>query len=75
MRRRVAEMVSQAGDGALTVEEILDADVSLPALGVTSLAYLRLIDAIEAEFGFDVELDGHLDTLDGLVAHLEGRQG
>jgi acyl carrier protein len=70
LRERVAALVSQASDGELTTAEILAADCSLTALGLTSLGYIRLIDAIENAFGFDIELDGSLDTLDGLVGHL-----
>ncbi|GIH81079.1 acyl carrier protein [Planobispora longispora] len=74
LRRRLAELVSGASDGGLDVEEIMAASGSLTALGVTSLAYLRLIDAVEEEFG--VELDGPavLDTLDGLAAHIADRR-
>ncbi|MBG0829768.1 acyl carrier protein [Planomonospora sp. ID67723] len=74
LRRRLAELVSRASDGDLGVEEIMAAPGSLTALGVTSLTYLRLIDAVEEEFG--VELDGPavLDTLDGLTAHIADRQ-
>ncbi|MGP3918216.1 phosphopantetheine-binding protein [Nonomuraea sp. 10N515B] len=70
LRERVAALVAQASDGELTTAEILAADCSLTALGLTSLGYIRLIDAIEDAFGFDVELNGSLDTLDGLVEHL-----
>ncbi|MCC5581183.1 MULTISPECIES: acyl carrier protein [Microtetraspora] len=71
LRERLAELVSQASDGELAVADILAADSGLPALGVTSLTYLRLIDAIESEFGCDIDLDGpFLDTLDGLADHL-----
>ncbi|GGS71607.1 hypothetical protein GCM10010156_33170 [Planobispora rosea] len=74
LRRRLAELLSRASDGDLGVEEIMSASGSLTALGVTSLTYLRLIDAVEEEFG--VELDGPavLDTLDGLAAHIADRQ-
>ncbi|MFI7703966.1 phosphopantetheine-binding protein [Nonomuraea sp. NPDC049480] len=70
LRERVAALVAQASDGELTTAEVLAAGCSLTALGLTSLGYIRLIDAIEDEFGFDVEIDGSLDTLDGLVDHL-----
>ncbi|MFI6737717.1 phosphopantetheine-binding protein [Nonomuraea sp. NPDC050451] len=70
LRERVAALVAQASDGELTTAEVLAADCSLTALGLTSLGYIRLIDAIEEAFGFDVEFDGGLDTLDGLVEHL-----
>ncbi len=74
LRERVAELVSTASGGDLAVAEILAADCSLPALGVTSLTYIRLIDAIEDEFGVDLDLvsdPSAIDTLDGLVAYVE----
>lgn len=74
LRERLAELISQACDGDPGVAEILAADRTLPALGVTSLAYLRLIDALEVEF--DIELDpdpASLDTLDGLARYIAER--
>ncbi|MEU4701660.1 acyl carrier protein [Nonomuraea dietziae] len=73
VRRRVAELVSRATDGELEVEEIMAADCSLTALGVGSLAFLRLIDALEEEYGVQIDLAapaGALDSLDEIVAHL-----
>ncbi|MEV4461208.1 phosphopantetheine-binding protein [Microbispora sp. NPDC004025] len=75
LRERVAELVSKASGGDLAVADILAADCSLPALGLTSIAYLRLIDLLETEFDCDVDLDGgHLNTLDGLVEHIAGQR-
>ncbi|RVX39030.1 phosphopantetheine binding protein [Nonomuraea polychroma] len=69
LKERVAALVAQASDGELTTAEVLAADCALTALGLTSLGHIRLIDAIEDEFGVDIELGG-LDTLDGLVGRL-----
>lgn len=77
MRERLAELIAEASGGEITVADILKADCSLPALGVTSLAYLRLIDAIEEELGVDIDLDEdpeRMDTLDGLVEYITERQ-
>ncbi|BFP54436.1 hypothetical protein SCMC78_42430 [Streptomyces sp. CMC78] len=73
LRARVAGLVSRATDGEVAEAELLAEGVSLTALGVTSLALLRLIDAVEEEFGIFLDLDGpfrFLDDLDGLVGHL-----
>ncbi|MEU4545894.1 acyl carrier protein [Nonomuraea dietziae] len=73
VRRRVAELVSRSTDGELGVEEIMAADCSLTALGVGSLAFLRLIDALEEEYDVQIDLaapTGALDSLDEIVAHL-----
>jgi acyl carrier protein len=61
LRERVAELVSTASGGDLAVADI------------HSLTYIRLIDAIEDEFGVDLDLvtdPGAIDTLDGLVAYI-----
>ncbi|MFJ1590951.1 phosphopantetheine-binding protein [Kitasatospora albolonga] len=81
LRTRVAGLVSGATDGEVTEAEILAGGGSLTALGVTSLAFLRLIDTVEEEFGIVLDLDGpfrFLDDLDGLVdqiAELGGGDG
>ncbi|XVQ87757.1 acyl carrier protein [Microbispora siamensis] len=74
IKKRLAELVAESSDGAVTADEVLAATVPLSALGVTSITMLRLIDAIESEFGveFDLSEDGMdlLDDLDRLAAHL-----
>lgn len=76
LRERLAELVSKASGGDLAAADVLAADCSLPALGLNSLAYLRLIDMVETEFDCDVDLDGgYLDTLDGLAGHIAAHTG
>jgi acyl carrier protein len=73
LRERLAAMIAAASDGEVAAGDILDPDASLRALGLSSLGYLRLIDAIETEFGVAVDLAGDpsaLDTVDGIVAQL-----
>jgi acyl carrier protein len=73
---RIAGMISTACDGRPTTEEIIGSDVSLSALGVTSLALLRLIDAVEEEFDVVLDLDGdaaYLDSFPLLVGHVDAR--
>ncbi|TQS26425.1 acyl carrier protein [Microbispora sp. KK1-11] len=74
IKERLAELVEESSDGAVTADEVLAATLPLSALGVTSITMLRLIDAIESEFGveFDLSEDGMslLDDLDRLAAHL-----
>jgi acyl carrier protein len=75
VRRRLAELVSAASDDLITADEALRATVPLTALGMSSLAQMRLIDAIEAEFGVQIDLAGDgvdlLDDLDALTAFLD----
>ncbi|WP_371796953.1 phosphopantetheine-binding protein [Streptomyces sp. NBC_01718] len=73
LRHRVAALVSRSSDGEVATEEILNAGGSLTAVGVTSLTFLRLIDALEEDFGIVLDLDGPvlmLDDFDDLVRHL-----
>jgi acyl carrier protein len=72
VRRRLAELIDEATEGGVGVAEALDGAASLTALGVDSLGLLRLVDAIEAEFGVEIDLgeSTRLGTLDGIVDHL-----
>lgn len=76
LRRQLAELIAGATDGDVPASAALRADAPLTALGVTSLATLRLVDAVEARYG--VALDPAdtvaLDSVDSLVDHL-ARQG
>ncbi|MEU3457361.1 acyl carrier protein [Micromonospora sp. NPDC006766] len=77
LRERIAELVSEATGGEVSAVDVL-AGASMIALGVDSLGLLRLVDAIELEYGVEIELNrpGHpLDTLDDLVALLAAAQG
>ncbi|MFI6321048.1 acyl carrier protein [Nonomuraea sp. NPDC050556] len=77
IKERLATLVAEASDNAVTAEEALAATVPLTALGLTSIGQMRLIDAIESEFGVEVDLTGDglalLDDLDGLAARLAAR--
>ncbi|BCJ62211.1 acyl carrier protein [Micromonospora endophytica] len=71
-RERIAELVAEATAGEVSAADVL-AGGSLVALGVDSLGLLRLVDAIELEYGVEVELNvagRPVDTLDDLVALL-----
>ncbi|MEW9550541.1 acyl carrier protein [Nonomuraea sp. NPDC050783] len=56
LERRLAELVAEASEGAVSAEAALAGEHSLSALGLTSLARIRLVDAIEDVFGVDVDL-------------------
>lgn len=57
-RRRVADMVGEASSGAVSPVDALAADASLFDLGLDSLGWLRLIDAVEIGYGVDLTLGG-----------------
>lgn len=83
LRERVATLIEQATGSTVPAASALASSVragstaaggpSLTALGMDSLGFLRLIDAIEDEYGVELDLGGQrasLDTLDGIVAGL-----
>ena len=75
LRHRLAELVVAACDGTVDTGQVLGAG-SLVLIGVGSLAQLRLIDAVEGEFGVPLDIDGDpsfLDSVDGLAAQLVAR--
>jgi acyl carrier protein len=69
LRGRLAEMVAKATDGEVEAAEVLAGQAKLADLGVTSLGYLRLIDAVESEFGVELDL-ASADSLDDLVDYV-----
>ncbi|HET6213619.1 MAG TPA: phosphopantetheine-binding protein [Micromonosporaceae bacterium] len=73
LRTQLANLLAEASDGDVSAEELLISEQSLAALGIGSLAYLRLIDAAESRFGVRLDLDddlSFLDSLDSLTKHL-----
>lgn len=69
VRQRLAGLISVACDGEVSAERIArDTETPLAALGVGSLARLRLIDAIEDEYALFVEADDIFEALETLSA-------
>ena len=69
LRPKLAELISVACDRELSARQVADAaDSALSALGIGSLALLRLIDGIEDEFGLCVDAAEIFDALDSLSA-------
>ncbi|MFI6813931.1 acyl carrier protein [Nonomuraea sp. NPDC050328] len=77
IKERLAELVAEASDHAVTAEEALKSGLPLTALGLTSIGQMRLVDAIEGEFGVEVDLTEQglelLDDLDRLAAFVSAR--
>jgi len=73
-RDRLATLVVVAWEGAFAAAEARAGGVRLSALGLTSLARMRLIDAVESEYGVEIDLGARgfqlVDDLDALTAHL-----
>jgi acyl carrier protein len=78
LRQALAAMIADASDGALTAADALAGTHALTALGLTSLARIRLIDAIEDTFAIDLDLEDDLSSfeyLDALASHLASLLG
>jgi acyl carrier protein len=77
LTRFLAEMLANASDGEVTTAEVLAAPLPFSALGVTSLAQLRLIDEIERTFDIAIDLAEDAGDLRALAAILRshGVQG
>jgi acyl carrier protein len=56
----LADMIADASDSEVSAQQALAADCSFAALGMTSLAEVRFIDAIEYEFGINIDPDSDL---------------
>lgn len=66
---RIAEMVREATDGAISP----DRTTPLSELGVDSLGWLRLLDALESAFGVEIDLGAaelRAATVDQLAARV-----
>jgi acyl carrier protein len=70
LAERTADLVVTASDGIVSREQALASGPTLTEQGLTSLAYLRLIDALETEFGVYIDLEDALNTVDSLVRHM-----
>jgi len=68
LRSRLAGMIADASDGEIAAESALAGGHSLAALGLTSLALVRLIDAIEDAFGVELDLGADLSSFDSVDA-------
>jgi acyl carrier protein len=73
VRQAIADMIAEASDGAVTAADALAGQHPLSALGLTSLARIRLIDAIEDTYAVDLDLESDLSSfeyVDVLAGHL-----
>ncbi|WP_214109318.1 acyl carrier protein [Acrocarpospora catenulata] len=73
IRARLADMIVEASGRELRAEDVLAGDHPLSALGLTSLARISLIDAVEDAFDCQIDLGGPLasfEYLDVLATHL-----
>ncbi|MEU1090247.1 phosphopantetheine-binding protein [Streptomyces sp. NPDC005576] len=73
-RARLAALIREAMDGQIGTTELLGSRATLTEVGVTSLGLLRLADALEEEFGVEVDLADpsfYRETVDTLAARVD----
>ncbi|MFI0942919.1 phosphopantetheine-binding protein [Streptomyces sp. NPDC021020] len=74
----LAGMTAEASDNAVTAAELLAAPgTPFVAMGLGSLAQLRLVDAVEGRYGvfLDLDQDDFLNNLQALATHLVADHG
>jgi acyl carrier protein len=77
-RARIVRIVLDSAEGDLTERDLATAEGSLPRVGYSSLAYIRMIDTVENEFGVYLdpeEIDGFAtidDLADLITRQLQG---
>jgi acyl carrier protein len=78
LRERVAELVAVTSSDGISAAVALEPGSTLTDKGMTSLGYLRLIDAIETEFGIYVDLEADstfLETVHGIAQRISDEVG
>jgi acyl carrier protein len=69
----LAELIAAATEGEVPANSVLAGDASLTDLGMDSLGFLRLLDAIELDYAIEFDLDGTQalpDTVDAIADRL-----
>lgn len=64
----LAALVVEASDGQISAAEALAEPESLGLLGLTSMGYVRLFQAVERRYGVAIEPDDDLTALDTVPA-------
>ena len=72
----IAGLVEHASDGLISAAEALDPETDLQEQGLSSLAFLQLVDAIENELGVYVDLEEDIQfmrTVAGISRYVEAQ--
>jgi acyl carrier protein len=80
MKQRVQRLVYMAAGGKIREDDLREHHLDLRQLGLDSLGYLNLLEALERTFGVVIDLDQEPDhtflhTIDNMVRYLAARQG
>ncbi|HST48467.1 phosphopantetheine-binding protein [Jatrophihabitans sp.] len=60
LTQTIARLVAHASAGSISEEQAARPGTNLSELGLSSLDYLKLIDAVELELGVFIDLEGDL---------------
>ncbi|WP_280261316.1 acyl carrier protein [Nocardia abscessus] len=72
----VADLVAAATDGTVDAHTAQRSEQTFADAGMTSLAFLRLVDALEIRYGVEIDLENdldHLRTVAAIVAYLRNQ--
>ncbi|MEU6564541.1 acyl carrier protein [Nocardia nova] len=72
----VADLVAQATDGTIDTAAAHRGDQTFAEAGMTSLSFLRLVDALEIAYGIEIDLETDLEsmrTVPLIVAYLRAQ--
>ncbi len=77
LRTQIKDLVVLAAGGGISMEELEAADGSLEAVGVNSIAYINLMEALEQTLGvvIDPEEDPeYLQSVDSIAMFVESQR-
>jgi acyl carrier protein len=73
LTQTIARLVTRASSGLISEEQAARPDTNLTEQGLSSLSYLKLIDAIEVELGVYIDLEGDtafMTSVGGIVQYV-----
>lgn len=73
--KEVHELIREAADGAITLEDLEQIGTEFKDLGMDSLTQMQFMVLLEEKYQFDIDIeeainDGVLDSYDNLVAYI-----
>lgn len=77
LRGRIKELIVLASGGAVSIEELEAADGSLEEVGVNSIAYINLMEAMEQTMGVVIDPDEdpeYLSSVDSIAAFVQSQR-
>lgn len=77
LTQTIAELVTKASAGSISVEQAILPDTNLTDQGLSSLSYLKLIDSIETELGVYIDLEGDtafMSSVDGIAEYVRNQR-